>query len=122
MLKTLLAARHCPQNAVQIKHLSEEYEMPSRSQPDTPSIVIKGFGNLPHFLSWFQIELHDSALQMIQSMQCVHAKGDCIVISGFSDLNAFISFFSSGNPQLSEDLDPPPHLHQARNQTRIHPG
>lgn len=81
-------------------HARKEAEQPSLQQASqhnqlkAPNIVIHGFHDLHHFLSWFQIDARHPLIFPAGQERSIKQERGCIIISGFLDLEDFLAWFS----------------------------
>ncbi len=75
---------------------------PSGLQRQLPSdIVIMGFRDLRHFLSWYNIRADYPLIFPATQTRSIRRIGDCIILSGFNDLQDFLRWASQGNYQAA---------------------
>ena len=66
----------------------------SKVSENTPCIVVRGFSDLHHFLSWFQIDVQHPLIFPCNQERYIKQERECITICGYENLEAFLACFA----------------------------
>lgn len=80
-------------------------ESACKAADQTPCIIVRGFSDLSHFLSWFQIDVQQPLIFPSNQDRYIKQDHDCITICGYENLEEFlVSFAPDGNRRPSVPL------------------